>query len=635
MNASLPSASLANANQPIEKLSIEKLPAMNKTVIGILGAGVVLASVPWLGLPAFYESFLYLICHWMILALSWNILSGYSGYFSFGHGAFFGIGMYTSAGLSANLDWPFLWTLPAAAALAALLGLALGAVVFRVKAVRGELFALLTLAITFVVGTVILSTRIDGGPGVSLAGVKVPAVGPTASSSIYLMALVVAVGTLLIAWRVQNSKLGVGLFAIHDDEDVAEVMGVPTFRYKLSAFAISCALAGLAGGIHALFVNYVTAGDTFTITVPLTVVLMSVLGGTRHWAGPAVGAIAITCLLYAFTAGDSAVAGKAVFGAVLVAVILFMPNGILGFFLRKSGAKNDATASAAPTQAIARAPVKTAAPVPGPTLADAPKSEPTPPRRPAASPSAKPLLEVRNLAKAFKGVRALDGVTLEVREGEILGLLGPNGSGKSTFINVVSGHFAPTAGEILFEGRPLAGLPAHRIAQAGIARTYQIPRPFVHMTVLQNVSLVAMFGGASLGHDAATVEAWKWLEFTGLADKAHSLPDDLNLHQRKFLELARALASRPRLVLLDEVLSGLTPGEINEAIALIRKIRERGSTIVFVEHVMHAVMALADRIAVLNYGRLIAQGEPRDVMKNSDVVTAYLGASADVGPSHA
>ena len=598
---------------------------MNKAVTGILAAGALLASVPWLGLPAFYESFLYLICHWLILALSWNILSGYSGYFSFGHGAFFGIGMYTSAGLSANLDWPFLWTLPVAAALAALLGVALGAVVFRVKAVRGELFALLTLAITFVVGTVILSTRIDGGPGVSLAGVKVPAIGPSASSSIYLMALVVAVGTLLIAWRVQNSKLGVGLFAIHDDEDVAEVMGVPTFRYKLTAFAISCALAGLAGGIHALFVNYVTAGDTFTITVPLTVVLMSVLGGTRHWAGPAVGAIAITCLQYAFTAGDSAVAGKAVFGAVLVAVILFMPNGILGFFLRKTHQKNGPPSAQLPSHEPGQTPVHTFAPA----------SEPTPPRKPATSASGKPLLEVRNLAKAFKGVRALDGVTLDVREGEILGLLGPNGSGKSTFINVVSGHFAPMAGDILFEGRPLAGLPAHRIAQAGIARTYQIPRPFEHMTALQNVSLVAMFGGASLGHDAATAEAWKWLEFTGLADKAHSLPDDLNLHQRKFLELARALASRPRLVLLDEVLSGLTPGEINEAIALIRKIRERGSTIVFVEHVMHAVMALADRIAVLNYGRLIAEGEPREVMKNPDVVAAYLGASADGAARHA
>ena len=144
---------------------------MNKAVAGILLAGAVLASVPWLGVPAFYESFLYLICHWTILALSWNILSGYSGYFSFGHGAFFGIGMYTSAGLAVNLNWPFLWTLPAAALLAALFGMALGAVVFRVKSVRGELFALLTLAVTFVVGTVVLNTRIDGGPGIYMNAV--------------------------------------------------------------------------------------------------------------------------------------------------------------------------------------------------------------------------------------------------------------------------------------------------------------------------------------------------------------------------------------------------------------------------------------------------------------------------------
>ncbi|GAB3469522.1 branched-chain amino acid ABC transporter ATP-binding protein/permease [Polaromonas eurypsychrophila] len=570
---------------------------MNKTVIGILGSGALLASVPWLGLPAFYESFLYLLCHWMILALSWNILSGYSGYFSFGHGAFFGIGMYTSAGLSANLNWPFLWTLPAAALMAALLGMALGAVVFRVKSVRGELFALLTLAITFVVGTIVLNTRIDGGPGIYLNAVAIPAIGPTASSSIYLMALIGAVATLLISYRIHVSRLGLGLFAIHDDEDVAEVMGVPTFRYKLLAFGISCALAGLAGGIHALFVSYVTAGETFTIVVPLTVVLMSVLGGTRHWAGPAVGAVAITCLMYFFTAGNNPIAGKAAVGVILVLVILFMPNGILGYFLKRTAGRRSVPPAPSAVAPEAAAPVSTG----------------------------KVLLDVRELSKAFRGVQALDGVTLQVFEGEILGLLGPNGSGKSTFINVVSGHFPATGGQMFFEGRQLAGLEAHSIAQAGIARTYQIPRPFAHLSVLQNVSLVAMFGGAALNHEQATAEAWKWLAFTGLQDKADALPDDLNLHQRKFLELTRALASRPRLVLLDEVLSGLTPGEINEAITLIRKIRDRGATIVFVEHVMRAVMALADRVAVLNHGKLIAVGPAQEVMKNADVVSAYLG----------
>ena len=581
---------------------------MNKTVAGILVAGAILASVPWLGVPAFYESFLYLICHWAILALSWNILSGYSGYFSFGHGAFFGIGMYTSAGLAVNLNWPFLWTLPAAALLAALFGMALGAVVFRVKSVRGELFALLTLAVTFVVGTVVLNTRIDGGPGIYLNAVAVPAIGPTASSSIYLMALIGAVATLVISYRIQASKLGIGLFAIHDDEDAAEVMGVPTFSYKLVAFGMSCALAGLAGGIHALFVSYVTAGETFTITVPLTVVLMSVLGGTRHWAGPAVGAAVITCLMYFFTAGNNPIAGKAAVGVILVVVILFMPNGILGYFLKRSAGKRvDRPAPATIFQDKASA------------------TDAATPPAPAMSLKSQPLLEVRNLSKAFKGVQALDAINLQVFSGEILGLLGPNGSGKSTFINVVSGHYPASGGQIFFEGRQLADLPAHRIAQSGIARTYQIPRPFAHLTVLQNVSLVAMFGGAALDSAQATQEAWKWLEFTGLQAKAHDLPDNLNLHQRKFLELARALASRPRLVLLDEVLSGLTPGEINEAIALIRKIRERGATIVFVEHVMRAVMALADRVAVLNHGKLIAVGPAREVMKNSEVVSAYLG----------
>lgn len=579
---------------------------MNRNVLAIAGAGLLFATIPWLGLPAFYESILYIVFHWVVLAVSWNILSGYSGYFSFGHGAFFGIGMYATAGFAGKLGWPFLATLPMAALLPALLGLFIGFVVFRVKAVRGELFALLTLAVTFVVATIIVNTPIDGGPGVYLNAVDVPKLGPSPSSSLYLMILIAAVVTLLVAWKVQFSRLGIGLFAIHDDEDVAEVMGVPTLRYKLAAFALSCALAGLAGGIHALFVSYVTAGETFNITVPLTVVLMSVLGGTRHWAGPAVGATAITGLLYFFTAGDHAVAGRAAVGAILVLVILFLPEGILGQWLKKRRKKPAAQPEPQPVPAAQPAP--TAAVRPHPTAA--------------------PLLEVRGLSKSFKGLQALGGVDLQVRQGEILGLLGPNGSGKSTFINVVSGHYPLTAGRIVFGGQDLTGVPAHRIAHAGIARTYQIPRPFAHMSVLQNVAMVAMFGCASLREKEAEREAWKWLEFTSLQARAHALPEDLNLHQRKFLELARALAARPRLVLLDEVLSGLTPGEINEAIELIRRIRDQGATIVFVEHVMRAVMALTDRIVVLNHGKLIAQGQASEVMQDAQVVSAYLGKAA-------
>jgi branched-chain amino acid transport system permease protein len=579
--------------------------SLNRTVASLVLIGAALAAVPWLGLPLFYETFLYLVFHWIVLATSWNILSGYSGYVSFGHGAFFGAGVYTSAAIASRFDVPFLWTLPAAALVAAALGVLLGAVAFRVQRVRGELFALLTLAVTFVLATIVLNTPLDGGPGVYLSNVPVPKLGPSAASSFYLMALALATATMVIAYLVYRSKLGSALFAIHDDENVAEVMGVPTYRCKLAAFAISCALAGAAGGIHALFVSYVTAGETFSITVPLMVVLMAVLGGTRHWAGPAVGAAVITALLYAFTAGDLAIAGKAIVGVILVVVMLFLPQGVLGR-LRPRRRESIEVSSALPAAVVVE---KSIAPVP------AEKS-----RRDGTV-----LLQIEGLSKAFAGVRALEHVDLVVREGEVLGLLGPNGSGKSTLINVVSGYYRPDTGLIDFDGRDLAHEPAHRIARAGIARTFQIPRPFATMSVRENAALPAMFGGPALDRDAAQREADRCLEFTALARRAGSLPGELNLHQRKFLELARALASRPRLVLLDEVLSGLTPAEIEGAIELVRAIRNQGATIVLVEHVMHAVMALADRIVVLNHGRVIAEGSPKDVMQRPEVVTAYLG----------
>ena len=600
---------------------------MRRSIIIVLLAVAALGLVPWLGLPAFYESFLYLTLHWIALATSWNLLSGYSGYFSFGHGAFFGIGMYTTATLATKLDMPFLWTLPAAAVVSALAGALLGAVAFRVRSVRAELFSLLTLAMTFVIATVILNTPIDGGPGVYLSAVPLPGIGPTASGTFYLLALGAAAITLVSAIAVFYSRLGTGLFAIHDDEDVAEVMGVPTYRYKLLAFALSSGLAGLVGGIHALFVSYVTTGDTFTIAMPLTVVLMSVLGGTRHWAGPAVGAAAITLLMYSFTGGDSAIIGKGLTGAVLIGVILFMPEGVLGQALKWFNMRRPR--SSEPSEE----PFSPHSPPASPRTVLSQSAPTTTGANPAAA--GEVILRATGVVKTFKGVRALRGVDLEVRRGEILGLLGPNGSGKSTFINVASGHFEVTSGSIEFAGQRISDVAAHRIARGGIARTYQIPRPFAHLTVLQNVALPAMFGAASLNRKTAEAQAWQWLEFTGLTSRAGALPEALNLHQRKFLELARALAARPQVLMLDEVLSGLTPSEIDEAVALIRRIRDQGATIIFVEHVMRAVMALCDRIVVFDSGSVLAEGAPQDVMQRPEVVAAYLGhavAKPTAGP---
>ncbi|MGH7319783.1 MAG: ABC transporter permease subunit [Candidatus Rokuibacteriota bacterium] len=562
--------------------------------------GLALLLLPAAKLPAFYESFLYLVFHWVALATSWGILSGFSGYFSFGHGAFFGTGMYATATLlTAGL--PFLPTLPLAGLVAALFGVGMGAVVFRVRRLRGELFALLTLAVTFVLATIVLNTRIDGGPGVYLSAVPLPRLAGSATATLYLLALGIALVTVGTAYAVYHARWGAGLFAIHDDEDVAEVLGVPTYRYKLLALGLSAGLAGVAGGVHAMFVTYVTVAETFSIVVPLYVVLMSVLGGARHWLGPAIGAALVTVLMYGATGGQTAVAGRAAVGLTLMLAILFLPEGITGLIGRRRSAP-----AAAPDPGARE---------PGVTAASGPPSRVT----------GRPLLACGDVRKAFRGIQALGGVSLEVREGEILGLVGPNGSGKSTLINVVSGHHRADGGRIVVGGVDVAGREAHEIARLGVSRTYQIPRPFAHLTIRDNVAVAGMFGRLVRDRRAAEREAGRWLEFTGLADRAHLLPAALNLHQRKFLELARALASEPRLVLLDEVLSGLTPSEMTDATRLVRDIRDRGATVVFVEHIVRAVVTLADRVVVLDAGQVIASGAPQDIMRHPDVVRRYLG----------
>jgi branched-chain amino acid transport system permease protein len=570
---------------------------------GLVVAALALALVPALKLPAFYESFLYLVFFWISLATSWNILSGYAGYFSFGHAAFFGAGVYTTATFTTAFNVPFLLSLPAAGLVAALLGSVIAAVVFRVRGVRGELFGLLTLAVTFVLSTIALNTRLDGGPGVFLAAVPVPTAFGTPATTLYHLALAVAFVSVFAALAIYRSRWGMGLFAIRDDEDVAEVLGVPTYRYKLVAFALSCFIAGLIGGIHAMFVTYVTVAETFAVGLAVDAIMMAALGGTRFWYGPALGAVIITTLTQSLTGGESAVLNRALIGAILIAVIVFLPNGVAGGLQRRFR-------WAAPASAGART---------SPTVAPVTERLATP-----ASAAAAPLLGCVEVKKAFRGLQALAGVTLDVRAGEILGLIGPNGSGKSTLINVVSGYYRVDGGQILLDGRDIARVHAHRIAGLGLARTYQIPRSFHRLSVLDNVALAAMFGG---GHGRATGRSLgrAWLAFTGLEAKADALPGELNLLERKFLDLARALASEPRLVLLDEVLSGLTPAQMTDALGLVRRIRERGTTVVFVEHIMRAVLDLADRVVVLSGGRVIAEGAPRQVMRDPDVVRAYLG----------
>ena len=638
---------------------------------------VVLAAIPFvrgaLDFPTFYLTLMANILFWTALATSWNILSGYSGYFSFGQGAFFGVGAYTTAVLVGRNGVDFFLTVPMAAAASTLLALAIGALAFRLRSLRGEVFALLTLAVPFILAALArFNSAIDGGQGVFVTVPEVPEIIGGFQELIYLVSLGIGWTAVAIAFAMQRSRAGWALFAIRDAEDVAEGMGVPTFRYKMLAIAITGALAGAAGSVFALQVGFVTVENAFGLTVPLFVIVMSVLGGRFHWLGPAVGAVVIVMLRDWLSAQGFEGWNLVILGMVLVILILVAPEGLMARLRVRPFATVAAlvvvTGIAAALTALQIGPLAGREPLdwvaagmvaagiaafwpvrrrPEPLVEIAPEAveaegtgEVLPlasadragevASSPAVGVGSRPVvIECRDLARRFGGVLALDAVSFAVHEGELVGLVGPNGSGKTTLISLLSGSLPPSGGSIRIDGQETAGLPPHDVAHLGVARTYQIPRPFGTMTVRDNVAMALMFGREAMSPAAARAAASEFLELVGLLHLADAVPAAVNLHERQLLELARSLAARPKVLLLDEALAGLNPVEIDNAAAVVRRIHAAGITVVLVEHLLRVVNQLATRVVVLDQGRTLADGAPESVLRNADVVRAYLGRQAE------
>jgi branched-chain amino acid transport system ATP-binding protein len=236
------------------------------------------------------------------------------------------------------------------------------------------------------------------------------------------------------------------------------------------------------------------------------------------------------------------------------------------------------------------------------------------------------MLQAEKVSRTFGGLRAVKDVSFQLAEGEILGLIGPNGAGKTTLFNCINGVYPPTAGSVIFRGQRITDLPTYKVAHLGLARTHQVVRPLNELTVRENVMVGACFGRFQHPKKQAQRVADEVMEMLGLAVRAGQLASSLNIAQKKRLELARALAAEPYLLLLDEVLAGLNPSEVTVMVETIRQIRQRGMTIIMIEHIMHAVMNVSDRILVLNYGEVIAEGAPSAVAQNPQVVEAYLGS---------
>jgi len=574
---------------------------------------VLLGILPILPENPFYEDLIVTSFFYATLATAWNLVGGFAGQISLGHTAFFGIGAYTSTLLYLHFGLsPWLGML-AGAVLSVLVAIGIGIPCFRLKS---HFFALATIAIGEVLRMLASYWRELTQGGVGLLIPFRPGIENFMFKSkipYAYIALVMMVSILLLSYIIRNSRFGFYLISLREDQDAAESLGVKTSRCKLLALIISTFYTSIAGTFYAQYLLFIDPFTVFSLSFSIELALFSIIGGLGTVIGPTLGAFLLTPLdvfLRGWLGGVTAGLNFIVYGLVLMVAVKYFPLGISGWL--KSWY--------------------------GPLLQKLPRDRQSGETELQFSPSAlsfqatgsgdekipSPFFEVRSLYKRFGGLVAVRDVSFQIQKGEILGLIGPNGAGKTTIFNLITGFIPPDSGRVEFKGERITGLkPPHQICLKHIGRTFQLVRPFKDMTVLENV-MVGSFAHLKKAHEARR-EAMEILNLIGLAGHPDSLASSLTIANRKRLELGRALATQPQLLLLDEVVAGLNPRETEEIIGVIKAISDRGITIFMIAHVMKAVMALSHRIIVLHHGEKIAEGTPLEISKDKRVIEAYLG----------
>ncbi|MFN0000595.1 MAG: ABC transporter permease subunit [Burkholderiaceae bacterium] len=554
----------------------------------------------------YYQLILSTIPIWALVALTWNLFSGYTGLISFGHSTFFGLGAFAVALLAIKLGVSPWIGLVAAAFVGGLASVLIGAITFRL---RGHYFALAMLAYPALfiflfdwMGWQELTFPIRRAEPILFMQFADPRVNTLIG--VTFMALV-----LLLTLVLERSRFGLAMLSIKQNELAAEAAGIDTFRIKMIGFVTSGALGALAGGFHAVVLQVVTPHGVFGTVVSAQALILTLFGGVGTLWGPVIGAM----VLIPLTEGLRAQLGHilpgiqgVIYGLTIMLVILLAPEGVYWKVRDLLARRHQRVGPAAPTPVARRA-----AP---PGVAPAAR---------AATPRGEVLLKVSGLSKSFGGLKAVQDVSFDVHRGEIVGIIGPNGAGKTTLFNLINGFQAPGAGGAELGGRSTAGMRPNRLCHFGMGRTFQVARPFQRMTVLNNVVVGALAPSHS-GAQAVSM-AHAALELVGLDARAHDIVSGLTNLELRLMELARALASRPQLLLLDETLAGLGAAEVEEILLVIQRLPAAGVTVLIIEHTMHAMTRLADRFIVLDHGQVIAQGLPATVMADPAVIKAYLG----------